>query len=752
VDNEIWTIHGDPDDTIWFGTLGNGISRYDGKGFVNFTQADGLASNFIRYIYRDTGGVVWVATNFGVSSYNEEELVNFTTKDGLVHNDLRTLHCDPDGVMWLGADEGGISRYDGKEFVNFTQRDGLVNNKVVGLHCGPDGVVWVGMWGGLSRYDGKEFTNFTTEDGLAHNWVRSVHVTSDGILWVGTYGGNGVSRYDGKEFVNFTWRDGLAGGSVDTVYSDPDGVVWFGATRGISRYDGTEFVNLTTRDGLPGNDIAAIYRDPDGTMWFGTDGGVSQYDGKDFVNFTVEDGLTNNTVLAIHRDPGGMMWFGTYGGGVSRYDGTSWASLGTRDGLAGDSVTSIHRNSEGYLWFATEGGITRYLPSTTPPKVRIASVTTDQLHTDLSAIPACVIGTRITIEYKALDFRTHPEKQQYRYRIKELDLDWRTPTKEAEFDWTPAKVGTYTFVVQAIDRDLNYSEPASLEVTVVQPFYLRAVFLVPAIGSGIVLLVALVILATALIKRRRQVHSYQLAAVQELQDARGMQMSLLPRAAPQVADMEIAGKSITANTVGGDFFDYLPLADGRIGIVIADVSGKGLKAAMNAVMASGMLYEVVKTEASCGGILSVMNAGLYPRTEKQMFTAFSFAILNQDSGMIQWSNAAQPLPMVKRGGGVSEAEGDGQLPLGMAPDVGYLDYELELQSGDTVIFYTDGIIEAENAAEEMYGTERLLDLVAGVDPAASVEDVIEVILQDVSDFVGSAEQYDDMTIVVIRKK
>jgi sigma-B regulation protein RsbU (phosphoserine phosphatase) len=87
----------------------------------------------------------------------------------------------------------------------------------------------------------------------------------------------------------------------------------------------------------------------------------------------------------------------------------------------------------------------------------------------------------------------------------------------------------------------------------------------------------------------------------------------------------------------------------------------------------------------------------------------------------------------------------------MAPDVEYPDWELRLQTGDTVILYTDGIIEAENEAEEMYGTERLLSLVTDMDPAASAEDFIQAILQDVAQFAGSAEQYDDMTVVVLKK-
>ncbi len=134
-----------------------------------------------------------------------------------------------------------------------------------------------------------------------------------------------------------------------------------------------------------------------------------------------------------------------------------------------------------------------------------------------------------------------------------------------------------------------------------------------------------------------------------------------------------------------------------------------------------------------------------------MFTAFSFAVIGQNALVIQWSNAAQPLPIIKRGNRTSEVDEDGELPLGMMPDVNYPDYELKLQPGDTVVFYTDGIIEAENEDEEMYGTERLMALVAVIEPAASAEKVIEAILEDLADFVGSVEQYDDMTIVVVKK-
>jgi len=455
----------------------------------------------------------------GVSRYDGKEFVNLTTKDGLAYNSVSASYRTPDGVMWFGTEGGGVSRYDGRgvtmgdfpHFVSFTTKDGLAHNWVRAIHRDPDGVMWFGTYGGgVSRYDGEEFVNFTTKDGLVSNRVEAIYGDTDGVMWFGTMGG--VSRYDGKEFVNFTKKDGLAHNNVGVIHRDPDGVMWFGTGYpggGVSRYDGKEFANVTTKDGLAHNMVYAIHRDPDGVMWFGTEGGVSRYDGEEFVNVTKEDGLAHNAVAAIHRDPDGVMWFGTWGGGVSRYDGTAWTSLDTRDGLAGNNVLSIHQDSEGFLWFATEGGITRYRPSTTPPKVRIVSVTTDQTYGDLSAIPAFTIGTRVTIQYGALDYRTLLEKQQYRYRIKEADSDWRRPTKATLFDYTFKKPGNYTFEVEAIDRDLNYSDPASVPIVIsAPPFYQTGIFLIALsiiVGTS---LSGVIILA---VQRRRSSRAHKVA-------------------------------------------------------------------------------------------------------------------------------------------------------------------------------------------------------------------------------------------------
>ncbi len=512
VHNRVSIIHCDPDGTMWFGTggrphmggSGGGISRYDGKKFTNFTTEDGLANRDVCAIYRDPNGILWFGTGGGVSRYDGDGFINFTTEDGLVHNKVNAIHGGPDGVLWLGT-SGGVSRYDGKAFISFTSKDGLINDDIAAGDSDRDGMMWLSsIRSGVSRYDGRDFTNFTGKDGLANNYVHAIHCAPDGlvwfaagrsvsrydgkefvnytlpsnsenvpalhrgpdgIMWFGT-AGSGLHRYDGEEFVSFTQEDGLLSDWVRAIYCDPDGVVWAGGGGGVSRYDGKEFVNFTPRDGVAHDEVRAVHRDSDGIMWFGTNGGVNRYDGEEFISFTTKDGLAHNSVAAIYSDTGGNIWFGTDGGGVSQYDGIAWASLDTRDGLAGDSVRWIHQDSDGSFWFGTDRGLTHYHKSDVLPEVHIVSVTTDRIYSDLSEIRAIKPGTRVTVEYSALDFKTVPAKQQYRCQIRETDADWRKPTKATQFDWTPDEPGTYTFMVQAIDRDLNYSDPATLKLEV----------------------------------------------------------------------------------------------------------------------------------------------------------------------------------------------------------------------------------------------------------------------------------------------
>lgn len=584
----VLNIYRDDNGLLWFGTFGGGISRYDGKEFVNFNAQDGLASNYIISIHGGSDGALWFGTLMGgVSRYHDGKFTTFTTKNGLASNTVSSICSDTNGVLWFGTGYidiagGGASRYDGKTFVNFTAQDGLANNTVRSINPGKDGVIWFGTGGGISQYDADSSTNFSTEDGLADNAVRFIYRDSDGTLWFGTEGG--VSRYDGSNFTNLglisndvrfiqrtqdgalwlatRWdgvfiyngrrifnlpqRDGLAHNQVLTGFSAPDGTLWFGTRHGVSRYDGSKFVNLYQRDGLPNDTVASISSDSDGALWFGTlgggvsrydgntftnfkkqdglasnsvisiyhgsdgklwfgtlGGGVSSYDGKGFSSFTAQEGLAHGDVAAIYRDTDGVLWFGTLGAGVSRYDGAAWSSLDTRDGLAGNKVFCIIQDPDGSFWFGTDGGVTHYRCNTVPPKLRIYSVcTSKKIHTDLTKVPLVTAGQQVTIEYSAIDYKTVPEKRQYRCRIRGIEPDWRKLTGVNQFEWKPKKFGKYVFEIQAIDRDLNYSDTASLEIMVL-PFFLN-IRTGLIVGAILVAFLVPTIIYTNLLKRQKK--------------------------------------------------------------------------------------------------------------------------------------------------------------------------------------------------------------------------------------------------------
>lgn len=539
---------------MWFGTQA-GASRYDGKTMANFTTGDGLRHNSVAAIHSDSDGTIWFGTlGGGVSGYDESSFVNFTTADGLASNWVHDIHQVSERAIWFGT-SGGASRYDlqtspgtdGRRFVNFTTQEGLANNTVRVVHHDSDGTIWFGTDGGVSQYnpthhtDGGAFVHLTTQDGLINDTVRAIHRTSDGRIWFGT--DRGLSAYDGEQFVNLTAQDGLVDNRIHAICDGSDGTLWFGTYGGVSRYYLTvregenRFVNFTGAEGLPSHFINDFLPTPDGMMWFATYSGVSRYnasppsDGVPFVNFTITDGLVDNEVNTLYRSADGTMWFGT-DGGISMYDGVAWGSLDTWEGLVFPNITAILEDAKGFLWFGTTEGITRYRRNTVPSTVRIvavnaASVRSDRRYTPSEKIPSITAGSYVTIEYQAIDFKTHPQKRQYRYRIQEIDRNehstarpYLSPTKETVFAWTPQKAGVYIFEVRAIDRDLNSSAPASIALKIVLPWYLNGWIAIPSAMAIAGTLVLFIVFAGRYYVRRREAQHLREGMLQQEQSAR----------------------------------------------------------------------------------------------------------------------------------------------------------------------------------------------------------------------------------------
>jgi serine phosphatase RsbU (regulator of sigma subunit) len=258
-------------------------------------------------------------------------------------------------------------------------------------------------------------------------------------------------------------------------------------------------------------------------------------------------------------------------------------------------------------------------------------------------------------------------------------------------------------------------------------------------------------LAAARTAHEQEVEERQRERVdQELRTARRIQESLLPKALPALDGWHIATCYQPAREVGGDFYDFIELGDGGLGIVIGDVTDKGIPAALVMATTRSMLRAVaVQPAVSPGGVLAQVNALLCADLPPSMFVTCFYAILDPATGRLRYANAGQDLPYLRRAdGSVAELHARG-MPLGLMPDMAYEEAATALALGDAVLFYSDGLVEAHNPAREMFGFPRLKALLSG---DAAIAAPIPLLLRELADFTRPDwEQEDDITLVALRR-
>jgi sigma-B regulation protein RsbU (phosphoserine phosphatase) len=235
----------------------------------------------------------------------------------------------------------------------------------------------------------------------------------------------------------------------------------------------------------------------------------------------------------------------------------------------------------------------------------------------------------------------------------------------------------------------------------------------------------------------------------ELEVARSLQLAILPAAFPARPECQGAARMIPATTMGGDFYDYIELPDGEIGLVIADVSGHGVPAAFFMAVARTNLRELAVHHTDPAQCLAQTNDALCAQNPLDLFVTVFYCVLEPKSGVLRYANGGHNPPYIRRAaGGVETLGGAGGLVLGAMPGSRYTTHTVQLLPGDRLVLYTDGVTEAFNPAEELYGAQRLADEVhvhGGGTPAA----LVERICQSVTNFAGTAPQSDDITLSVL---
>jgi serine phosphatase RsbU (regulator of sigma subunit) len=236
---------------------------------------------------------------------------------------------------------------------------------------------------------------------------------------------------------------------------------------------------------------------------------------------------------------------------------------------------------------------------------------------------------------------------------------------------------------------------------------------------------------------------------QELQVARLIQQTLLPKSAPELEDYQLATYYQPAREVGGDFYDFFMLGDGRLGVVVGDASGKGMPAALVMASTRSVLRAVAQRVGIVPGqVLAQANEILYFDIPPNMFVTCFYAILDPESGSMSYANAGHDLPYLHRGGDCEELRARG-MPLGLMPGMSYEQKEIVLERGESALFYSDGLVEAHDPKGEMFGFPRLRELVAKHGEERSLGNFL---LEELYSFVGEGwEQEDDITLLTLRR-
>jgi signal transduction histidine kinase/ligand-binding sensor domain-containing protein len=548
-DDYVRALAEDADGSLWVGTETEGLVRFragdDAAGgaattkrgrWERFRAAQGLVNDFVRSIFADREGNLWVGTNGGLNRFREGKVVPWGELEGLSHEFARAVFEDRDGVLWVGTDGGGVNRRVGRAWSGLGTGDGLSHDSVRSIAQTSDGAVWFGTRNGVDRFAGGRLESYG--DRLPSRLVRALEGDRDGSLWVGMEDG-GVARLriesSHVEVTAFSFRDGLGADDVRALLVDRAGTLWVGTYGGgLARRGGNRFSTVRVRDGLP-NDIVFALHESDAGLWVGTDSGLAllrrDADGRialhgPIATFSIDDGLFDDKIFRILADRRGTLWMSS-NRGIHRVREADLLALaagrGGRPGAAPrgarttDKVRSIGYTRadgmratqcngasypagwaarDGHLWFPTVLGVVEIDPddlriNRLPPPVVVEEVRADGVAVDVARHPELPADLeRLEIDFTGLSLAA-PEKVRFRYRLVGSDRAWVDAGTRRTAYYTHLPPGSYRFAVSAANEDGVWNAAgASVAFAVATPlwrtwwaFLLYAAALVGAVTS-----------------------------------------------------------------------------------------------------------------------------------------------------------------------------------------------------------------------------------------------------------------------------
>ncbi|HUL45398.1 MAG TPA: two-component regulator propeller domain-containing protein [Bacteroidota bacterium] len=776
--DQIYSLFCDASGMIWVGMVDHGVDRFqpDLTNFENHihdpAEPNTLADNNILGMCVDHTGSVWIGTGKGLDRWDRKSgtftLYQHDPKNphSIADNQAQTLFEDKSGVLWVGTLSSGLDRLDSKSntFVHYkndpADPQSLSDNRIYALCDDREGNLWVGTYaGGLCRLDPRtgKFTRFVHSDSLPSSLggtgVWALLQGPDGVLWAGT-SGDGLDRFDPKSgtFTHFTHKDS------DTT-------------------------------SLSSDMILCLDEDRSGHLWVGTNGGLNRYDPATgtFRGYREKDGLANDVVFGILEDGSENLWMST-NKGISRFDVKKgiFRTYSYSDGLQGDEFNQGAYAADpqnGELFFGGAQGFNAFYPehikdNSFIPAVVFSAFTrynSDDKQGRPIEEPGIEAKEKIVLSYKdnvatfrfsALNFY-NAFKNQYAYKLEGFNNTWIHLGTDRRATFTNLDAGSYILRIRGSNNDGVWNEAGtSLQLTVTPPWWkTRTAYAVYAmLFVGFLYSVRRIEMNRKEQKakiRESQLHAKAVEAekralqaendrkTKELEDARTLQLSMLPKVVPQIPQYEITVYMKTATEVGGDYYDFSMPQDEVMNIAFGDATGHGMQAGIIVTLVKGLFVsDAAKSEIQtffnhCSKSIKEIKLG-------RLFMALTLARINGKT--VSLSSAGMPPAYLFR-------ESDGSVeeillkavPLGAMKSFPYPLYETVLEKGDTLLLLTDGLPEQKNANGEMFDYARVTECFTK-SARSTPQEIIDRLVAEGDAWMNGQAQDDDITLLVIKKK
>ena len=588
---------------------------------------------------------------------------------------------------------------------------------------------------------------------ISSNAVWSVAVDASDNIWLGTFGG-GIDIFDPVTKKSTHLKNdpddfsSLLDDNVIRIFIDKNDDIWAGTTKGLSRYNRktNKFKNYREKDGLPNEFVYGIVQDNTGDLWLSTNKGLSRFNPKDetFKNYYYQDGLQGNefnqNAFAKDNKTGRLLFGGSNGFNVFNPD-------------------KIKDNS-----FVPPIVFTEYLRFNTDDKE--GKPILEKGISERDSLFLTYKDNIITLQFAGLSYYNNSENR-YKYRLEGFNKNWIQLGNDHSITFTNLSPGKYNLKVIGSNNDGVWNNiGAGLFIEVTPPWWRTKI----AYAFYMLIFLSVLYLArrTELNRReqkakirenelrlkateaeKRAIEAENERKTKELEEARQMQLSMLPRTLPKLPNLEIAAFMRTATEVGGDYYDFLIQDGGPLNIGFGDATGHGLQAGTMVTLMKGFFTsDAAKLElkdfmSHCTAMIKEIKLGRI---------LMSFSLLRIKDHKLLLTSAGMP-PVYYYNNTSKEVEEiliQG-MPLGAMKKFSYQVVEKELATGDTLLLLTDGLPEQMNQNEEMFDYARVKSRFKEI-AECPPDSIIENLVKSGDEWMGNTLQADDITFIVIKIK